>query len=311
MDAFKSKYVLRASDDGSNFVKIKDIEIKGLNRSVFFDIPVTTAKFYQLEIGELSDIDSYMPFNIAEAELLKANESPLYNPSIPHHLEKAVSVKYEKAEYINVTARADKPAVSSDKVVDLTGKMSRDGELKWDAPPGNWHIIRFGYTSTGANNNPATKEGLGLECDKMNAAAVDLHFRGFPAEACRCGRQVHGKYVQVFAIDSWECGYQNWSESFAGEFEKRRAIVWVHGCRCFAARQWAAVNRVRRFFMISEKPLPNSSSRTTTSTSANCVARPISKCTPKSSMAARLSAPRCPEMQQLRRYAYVRILGRP
>ena len=161
MDSFKSKYVLRASDDGSNFRMVKDMEIKGLNRSVSFEIPATTAKYYQLEIGELSDIDSYMPFNIAEAELLKTNESPLYNPSIPYHLEKTVSVKYEKAEYFNVSAKADKAAVSSDKVVELTGKMSRDGELKWDVPPGNWHIIRFGYTSTGANNNPATKEGRG------------------------------------------------------------------------------------------------------------------------------------------------------
>ena len=150
MDSFRSKYILRASDDGSNFRMVKDIEIKGLNRTLSFEIPATTAKFYQLEVNEFSDTDAYMPFTIAETELLKTNESPLYNPSIPYHLEKTVSVKSEKAEYFSVSAKADQAAVSRDKVVVLTGRMSPDGELKWDAPPGNWHIIRFGYTSTGA-----------------------------------------------------------------------------------------------------------------------------------------------------------------
>ena len=222
MDSFRSKYVLRASDDGSNFRMVKDMEIKGLNSSVFFEIPATTAKYYQLEIGELSDIDSYMPFNIAETELLKTNESPLYNPSIPYHLEKAVSVKYEKAEYINVLAKTDHAAASPDKVVVLTGRMSPDGELKWDAPPGNWHIIRFGYTSTGANNNPATKEGRGLECDKMDASAVDLHFRSFPQKLVDAAGRYAGNTFKFLLIDSWEAGYQNWTESFAAEFKKRR-----------------------------------------------------------------------------------------
>jgi hypothetical protein len=222
MDSFVSKYVLRASDDGNNFVKVKDIEIKGLNNSVSFEIPATTAKFYQLEIGELSNIDSYRPFYIAEAELLKTNESPLYNPSIPYHLEKTVSVKSEKAEYFNVSAKADKLAVSSDKVVELTGKMSPDGQLKWDTPPGNWHIIRFGYTSTGVTNNPATKEGRGLECDKMDASAVDLHFKSHPQKLVDAAGKYAGNTFKFVLLDSWECGYQNWTESFATEFERRR-----------------------------------------------------------------------------------------
>ena len=222
MDSFKSKYILRASDDGRDFRKIKDIEIKGLNRNLSFEFPATTAKFYQLEINEFSDIDSYIPFIIAETELLKTEESPLYNPAIPYHLEKTVSVKSEKPEYFSVSAKADQSAVSRDKVVVLTGRMSRDGELKWDAPPGNWHIIRFGYTSTGATNGPATKEGRGLECDKMDTYAVDLHFRGFPQKLLDAAGQYAGNTFKFLLIDSWECAYQNWTDSFAAEFEKRR-----------------------------------------------------------------------------------------
>ncbi len=230
MDAFRSKYVLRASDGGNNFRKIKDIEIKGLNRTLSFEFPATTAKFYQLEIGELSDIDSYMPFTIAETELLKKDESPMYNPSLPYHLEKTVSVKSEKPEYFSVLAKADQAAVSHDKVVELTGRMSPDGQLKWDAPPGNWHIIRFGYTSTGAENNPATKEGRGLECDKMDTSALDLHFRSFPQKLVDAAGKYAGNTFKFLLIDSWECGYQNWTESFASEFEKRRGykpVAWL------------------------------------------------------------------------------------
>ena len=44
-------------------------------------------------------------------------------------------------------------------VVVLTDRMEKDGRLRWDAPAGSWAILRFGYTSTGARNGPATAEG--------------------------------------------------------------------------------------------------------------------------------------------------------
>ncbi len=232
IDSFMSRCTLSVSQDGKGFEKVKNIEIRGLNRSVSIEIPATSAKFYQLEVTDYSDMDSYIPFMAAEVELLKKNEEPLYQPAIPYHLAKTVSVKVDSRRCFDTFAgpAADKTAVSQEQVVDITDKMSADGTLKWDAPPGDWRIIRFGFTSTGAENGPATGEGRGLECDKMDARAVDLHFRSYPQKLADAAGEYAGNTFKFLLIDSWECGYQTWTESFPAEFEKRRGysiINWI------------------------------------------------------------------------------------
>ena len=52
--------------------------------------------------------------------------------------------------------------------------MGPDGNLQWDAPPGNWSIYRFGHTISGTYIQPAQWQATGLECDKMSEAAVSL-----------------------------------------------------------------------------------------------------------------------------------------
>src|SRR3546814_13452482 len=54
--------------------------------------------------------------------------------------------------------------------------MQADGRLRWTAPRGDWTILRFGHTATGARNISAPDAGLGLECDKFSTAALDFHF---------------------------------------------------------------------------------------------------------------------------------------
>ncbi|MEM8548683.1 MAG: glycosyl hydrolase, partial [Pseudomonadota bacterium] len=49
------------------------------------------------------------------------------------------------------------------QVIDLSSKMDSSGQLDWEAPPGEWMIIRLGYSPTGRHNFPATRGGLGLE----------------------------------------------------------------------------------------------------------------------------------------------------
>jgi hypothetical protein len=44
------------------------------------------------------------------------------------------------------------------QVIVLSDKMDRDGKLKWDAPPGEWTIVRFGHTCTGTTNKPAPRK---------------------------------------------------------------------------------------------------------------------------------------------------------
>ena len=62
-------------------------------------------------------------------------------------------------------------------IVDLTGKMDKDGTLHWDVPAGNWTILRMGYSLTGAKNRPSVPAGSGYEVDKLSAKYVQEYFK--------------------------------------------------------------------------------------------------------------------------------------
>jgi len=48
--------------------------------------------------------------------------------------------------------------------------------LTWDAPEGDWTILRVGHTPTGKENAPAPDAGRGLEIDKLSREALDAHW---------------------------------------------------------------------------------------------------------------------------------------
>ena len=112
--------------------------------------------------------------------------------------------------------------IGSADVIDLTGKMDTDGTLHWDAPAGNWTVLRMGYALTGAKNRPSVPAGSGLEVDKLSAKYVKQYFDGYvdPIE-----KNLHGKlgsFPHYMTMDSWEAGMQNWTDDMIAEFHKRR-----------------------------------------------------------------------------------------
>lgn len=124
-----------------------------------------------------------------------------------------------------MTARGlpDALCVPSSSVVNLTSRLRADGTLDWTPPAGPaWTILRIGHTSTGHTNETATS-ARGLECDKLNAAAVTLQFnRWFGAILAHLGPDLSHRVVKIFHVDSWEAGSQDWTPGFRAEFERRR-----------------------------------------------------------------------------------------
>jgi hypothetical protein len=120
------------------------------------------------------------------------------------------------------------PSVS---VLDLTSQVSREGRLTWEVPPGPWTVLRLGRTTTGQTTRPAPDGGFGLECDKLDAAALDTHFAAF------CGKLIAaagpptraGAGLTTLHFDSWEMSSQNWSGKFRDEFKWRRGYdLWPY-----------------------------------------------------------------------------------
>ncbi len=110
-------------------------------------------------------------------------------------------------------------------VRDVTSHLDSVGRLTWQVPEGRWTIMRLGRTSTGANTRPAPTPGLGLECDKLDARALDAHFDAFIGALLReIGPRLKSSEAgwNMLHIDSWEMGSQNWTAAFREEFQRHR-----------------------------------------------------------------------------------------
>jgi len=112
-------------------------------------------------------------------------------------------------------------AVISGDVVDLSDRMDTDGRLKWDAPTGNWVVLRMGMIPIGAQNAPSSPESRGLEVDKMNREHVESLFDGMVGEFLRRTPVEDRKALKYIIADSYETGPQNWTDGFAEKFEAR------------------------------------------------------------------------------------------
>jgi hypothetical protein len=128
--------------------------------------------------------------------------------------------------------------IKHDNVLDLTSRMDASGKLDWDAPAGDWIVLRVGRTPTGRNNHPAPDEGTGPECDKFSTAALDAHWAGFVQKCIDDAGPLagKGKTFNNVLIDSYEVGGQNWSENFRAEFQKRRGYDPLNFLPAFTGR---------------------------------------------------------------------------
>ncbi len=217
MEKISSQFILSSSNDGVNYNKISNPELVGVNKSISVMFPETKAKYYKLEC--LKSWDNYA---VSEIELLKGTENPDYSPGISGLLEKISSVKAPDEKDYDLTKPNNLKGIPENSMIDLTGSLNSDGILKWKAPKGSWRIIRFGYTTTGKMNGPATPEGTGLEVDKMDSEALDFHFNSFAGKLIQASGKYTGNTFKFLLIDSWECSFQNWTQKFPQEFKARR-----------------------------------------------------------------------------------------
>ena len=159
---------IQTSEDGRTFRTIHEFDADAGTLSASF--ANVTARFFRINF---SKSDQYLEhLTIGEVEL-----SPEFRIAGIESKALFVAQKDEVADRPNATSVADQSAVERAQVLDVTAHL-RDGFLKWDAPPGNWTLLRFGHTSTGETNQPAPATGQGLECDKLSKAAAEAAFAG-------------------------------------------------------------------------------------------------------------------------------------
>ncbi|MFD0796563.1 glycosyl hydrolase [Maribacter chungangensis] len=122
------------------------------------------------------------------------------------------------------------------QIRNLSDQMDAQGVLKTKLPSGNWTIIRFGYTSTGAFNNPASDEGRGLEVDKLSRPPFKKHYDAFIKKVVNKAGPVAPNALQYIEIDSYEMGGQNWTDDFAKIFEDEKGYDFIEMLPLVAGR---------------------------------------------------------------------------
>lgn len=122
---------------------------------------------------------------------------------------------------LDATAAANN-CIPRRNILDVTSHLTADGTLAWDAPSGDWTLLRLGHTWTGQKTLPATPEGLGPECDKLDPRGIRLHFNHVLKRLIELGGSASGSNFHSFFADSWEAGGQNWTEKMPEEFRRRR-----------------------------------------------------------------------------------------
>ena len=108
--------------------------------------------------------------------------------------------------------------LGSVRILDV--RPDADGNVTWDVPEGKWTVIRFGYVCNGMTNHPGSSGGVGLECDKLDAKALDLHFDSYLMKVRRAIGDC--KAFDNILIDSYEVNAQNWTHGFEKAFRARK-----------------------------------------------------------------------------------------
>jgi len=216
------------SDDGTNFHSLGRFDTprhgwEDRDADYTFAIPPTTAKFFRFDHDPAGsepgaeDLDSAKWKAILKIQGLELSSAP----RIPDYEGKS-GVVWRRSSRANGGLIPDSACVPLDKIINLKRYLDKTGKLVWTVPPGDWTILRVGYTPTGHENETAGG-GKGLECDKFNPAAARVQFDGWFGETIRqMGPQLAGRVLKVFHVDSWEAGSQNWSPVFQREFRRRR-----------------------------------------------------------------------------------------
>lgn len=109
--------------------------------------------------------------------------------------------------------------IDPNKVQDISAVMDKDGKINWDAPKGNWTILRIGHVNSGKENGPAPKEGTGWEANKLASSGAEAHFAGYIGRLSGQSGPLAGGLLNGMLIDSWECHTQTWTPEMEQEFK--------------------------------------------------------------------------------------------
>ncbi|MBN1181656.1 MAG: hypothetical protein JXB49_05160 [Bacteroidales bacterium] len=220
---------LEGSLDGTTYFNISEVKIStdGVPSTASFK-PVT-AKFLR--------ITCLKPFTIFWLDISNARQIDDFKSKADYAVNNGFqsAITFENVEAIN-----------PDQIIDLT-PFVKDDTLIWNAPEGNWTIIRIGYIPINKFQNAAPNEAIGLECDKFSRKAFKFHFDYLLKELIPDLERLGAQGSAGILIDSYEMGMQNWTPLLPQEFELRRGYSIINYLPALTGRYVENKEQTERF----------------------------------------------------------------
>lgn len=208
---------LMVSDDGKDFTELVHMKTNiRPGKKIFgmsYELPEVSARYYRFEFIEARG----RGLTVHEIDLTSYPRRAgwMAEGGMARHDGAMLKVMREAKTDLSRFVPMDQVRILS------TGETSK-GQLKVDLPDGIWRVIRFGYTTTGAKNHPATEAGLGFECDKLAAEPLEKHFENYLGKVIEEAGDLAGKSLLYSEIDSYEMGWQNWTDNLEGIFKDKK-----------------------------------------------------------------------------------------
>lgn len=202
---------VQCSDDGTTFKPVTQLDLP-----YFGSLPKTKARYFRLWMpSHQPSWDAVSEFAIGTRAEVERRVSLMAKRGLtPVKLEKMV----DRLERFHEPLKAlDSDVVlPMGKMVDLTDKVSADGTLQWDVPPGRWRIVRVARTNL-------DKVGGFPMPDYLNPESMRLDMeKGMGKLGVAAGDKA-GKVFRYYYEDNNEIGVlYNWTPGMLEEFSKRR-----------------------------------------------------------------------------------------
>lgn len=210
---------LEASDDGIHYTRVCDLRpiyrALGGWRVKTLAFPPTTARHFRLNLHDwwLAD-DAEPEMKLGRVVLQSAAKLDCYEEKAgfyPEYIDHEQTPPCRKEE-----------AIEARSILDISDRMDSEGVLRWDVPEGNWVVMRLAYVPTGGHTKHGRRNLMGLECDKLSAAAAELQWKNYVGVILDSLRASGQHNLTGVVIDSHEAGSQNWTDNFIEEFTRRR-----------------------------------------------------------------------------------------
>ncbi len=222
------RFRIEVSDDGKTFRPVTQLAAprhgwQDTDANVTHSIAAVTARYFRFHYDKAGSEPGSEDLDAAKWKpALKIKGLILSSAPRIHQYEGKNGTVWRVSPRSTAREIPDALCVPHKKIVNITDRMDASGRLQWQVPAGRWTILRIGHTSTG-HTNATGGAGKGLECDKFDTAAIHLQYNKWFGEAVRqVGPELAPRVLNMFHVDSWECGSQNWSPAFREEFRKRR-----------------------------------------------------------------------------------------